>query len=113
MIWVFSVPSKPELTLIPVPQYLITAFDYTDAQALDRRLATRPDHLEMVTKLKASGNFVLGGAMLSPEEKMIGSTLVVEFENEAALQAYLDQEPYLLQKVWEKVDIKPFRVAVV
>ncbi|RNI21809.1 YciI family protein [Rufibacter latericius] len=94
-----------------MPQYLITALDYTDAQALDRRMATRPAHLEMAKQLKASGNFILGGAMLSPEEKMIGSTLVLEFENDAALQQWMDQEPYLLQKVWEKVDIKPFRVA--
>ncbi|WP_205499883.1 YciI family protein [Rufibacter psychrotolerans] len=96
-----------------MPQYLITAFDYTDDQALDRRMATRPAHLEMVKQLKATGNFILGGAMLSPEDKMIGSTLVVEFENEAAVQQYLAQEPYLLQKVWEKVDVKPFRVATV
>ncbi|WP_207432001.1 YciI family protein [Sabulibacter ruber] len=94
-----------------MPQYLITAFDFTDEQALDRRMATRPAHLEMVKKLKETGNFILGGAMLSPEEKMIGSTLVVEFENENAVQQYLAQEPYILQKVWDKVDVKPFRVA--
>ncbi len=74
-------------------------------------MATRPAHLEMVKKLKETGNFILGGAMLSPEEKMIGSTLVVEFENENAVQQYLAQEPYILQKVWDKVDVKPFRVA--
>ncbi|MBC3540100.1 YciI family protein [Rufibacter sediminis] len=96
-----------------MPQYLITALDYTDDQALDRRMATRPAHLEMVKKLKASGNFILGGAMLSPEEKMKGSTMVMEFENEAAIQQWLDQEPYLLQKVWEKVDITLFKVATV
>nr|WP_278251852.1 YciI family protein [Sabulibacter ruber] len=78
---------------------------------MDRRMATRPAHLEMVKKLKETGNFILGGAMLSPEEKMIGSTLVVEFENENAVQQYLAQEPYILQKVWDKVDVKPFRVA--
>nr|WP_262890686.1 YciI family protein [Rufibacter sediminis] len=92
---------------------MITALDYTDDQALDRRMATRPAHLEMVKKLKASGNFILGGAMLSPEEKMKGSTMVMEFENEAAIQQWLDQEPYLLQKVWEKVDITLFKVATV
>ncbi|GGK56001.1 hypothetical protein GCM10011405_00100 [Rufibacter glacialis] len=90
---------------------MITALDYTDAQALERRMAARPFHLELAKKMKASGNLILGGAMLSPEEKMIGSTLVVEFEGEEAIQQWLAEEPYLLQKVWEKVDIKPFKVA--
>nr|WP_255478539.1 YciI family protein [Rufibacter sp. XAAS-G3-1] len=92
---------------------MITALDYTDAQALERRMAARPNHLEMVKKLKASGNFILGGAMLNPSGEMMGSTMVVEFDNEDGVQQWLTQEPYLLQKVWEKVDITPFKVAVV
>ncbi|MFC6998768.1 YciI family protein [Rufibacter roseus] len=94
-------------------QYLITGIDYTDAGALDRRMAARPAHLEGVKKLKENGNFILGGAHLSSEDKMIGSTMVMQFEQEADLQNYLDQEPYILQKVWEQVEVKPFKVAQV
>lgn len=94
-------------------QYLIHAYDYTDAQALDRRMTARPAHLALVAQLKASGNFVLGGAILDEQGKMIGSNLVVQFETKDELEAYKAQEPYIQQKVWEKVEVTPFRVATV
>lgn len=92
-------------------QFLIHAYDYTDAQALDRRMAARPAHFEGIKKLKETGNFVLGGAILSEEGQMIGSNAVLQFETEEDLQAYLAIEPYIVQKVWEKIDVKSFRIA--
>ncbi|TAH21926.1 MAG: hypothetical protein EAZ08_01995 [Cytophagales bacterium] len=91
--------------------FLIHAYDYTDAQALDRRMAARPAHFEGIKKLKETGNFVLGGAILNDEGQMIGSNAVLQFETKEDLQAYLAIEPYIVQKVWEKIDIKMFRVA--
>lgn len=92
-------------------QYIITAWDGTDDQALDRRMKARPAHFEGAAQLKASGNFILGGAMLDNEGKMIGSTMVLQFETKEQLQAWIDSEPYISNNVWEKIDIKPFRVA--
>ncbi|MBA9078599.1 YciI family protein [Rufibacter quisquiliarum] len=94
-------------------QYLITGLDYTHEGALDHRMAVRPAHFEMAKKLKASGNFLLGGAILNDKEQMIGSTLVLQFEQEEELQKWMDEEPYIQQKVWEKVEVKPFKVAQV
>jgi uncharacterized protein YciI len=94
-------------------QYLITAYDYTDESAFERRMNVRPHHLEGAKELKEKGNYVLGGAMLNDEGKMIGSTMILQFENEEELQAWQQSEPYLTQKIWESVDIKPFRVASV
>lgn len=94
-------------------QYFITAYDFTDAEALDRRMAARPAHLEGVRKLKETGNFLIGGAILNPEGKMIGSSLFMQFRNEEELQQWLTEEPYVNGKVWDKIEIKPFRVAEV
>lgn len=94
-------------------QFLIIAQDFTDPEALDRRMAARPAHLAGVKKLKEQGNFIIGGAILSPDGKMIGSSLLMQFASEAALQQWLAEEPYLNDKVWDKVEIKPFRVAAV
>lgn len=91
--------------------FLIHAYDYTDAQALDRRMAARPAHFEGIKKLKETGNFVLGGAILNDEGQMIGSNAVLQFETKEDLDAYLAIEPYIVQKVWEKIDVKMFRVA--
>ncbi|WP_420151895.1 YciI family protein [Spirosoma sp.] len=92
-------------------RYVIHAYDYTDADALDRRMQARPDHFEYIRQLKAAGQFILGGALLDPNEKMIGSMLVLDMETDEQLQTYLQTDPYIIQGVWNKIDVKPFRQA--
>ncbi|MCY7350466.1 MAG: YciI family protein [Cytophagaceae bacterium] len=94
-----------------MPQYLLQATDYTDAQALERRLAVRPAHLEVARKLKTDGHLLIGGAVLNEEGAMIGSMMVLDFSDETQLQDWLRQDPYLTGKVWDKIEIRPFRVA--
>lgn len=91
--------------------FVIHAYDYTDAQAIERRMAARPAHFNGARDLKAAGNFVMGGALLDPDDKMIGSMLVLDFEDEAQVRQWCDNDPYVTGKVWEKIDIKPFRRA--
>lgn len=92
-------------------QYLVTAYDHTDEGALKRRMDVRPHHLDGAKALKANGNYVIGGAMLSEEGKMMGSIMILQFEDEEQLEAWKQSEIYIIGKVWETVDIKPFRVA--
>jgi len=92
-------------------QYIIYAWDGTDEEALGRRMSIRPAHFDGARKLKSGGNFIIGGAMLSDEDKMIGSMMVVQFETKEQLQQWLDTEPYITGKVWQKNDIRPFKVA--
>ncbi len=92
-------------------QYLVTAYDFTDSKAFERRANVRPHHLDGVRELKEKGNYVLGGAMLNADGKMIGSTMIVQFNSEEELEAWKNNDPYMTQKVWETVDIKPFKVA--
>ena len=47
--------------------YVVHAYDYTDEQALERRMSVRERHLEGAKILKTGGHFVMGGALLSPE----------------------------------------------
>jgi uncharacterized protein YciI len=42
---------------------------------------------------------------------MIGSVMVLQFESEEGLVAWQQSEPYITQKIWETVDVKPFKVA--
>ncbi|MDB5115220.1 MAG: hypothetical protein JWQ79_712 [Mucilaginibacter sp.] len=94
-------------------QYLITAYDYTDEGTLQRRMNVRPHHLDSIRELKASGNYVVGGAMLNEKGNMIGSTMILQFENEEELETWKRTDPYITQKIWESFDIKPFKVAEV
>ncbi|MEZ0541614.1 YciI family protein [Fibrella arboris] len=93
--------------------YVVHAYDGTDADALDRRMAARPAHFEGARRLKAEGHFILGGALLDPDGRMIGSMMLLDFADESQLQDWLSWEPYVQNKVWDRIDIKPFRQAVV
>ena len=92
-------------------RYVIHAYDHTDPDALDRRMQFRPDHLAFVRQLKTAGQFVFGGALLDPSGNMIGSMLLLELETDAQLQDYLQTDPYIVEGVWDKIDVKPFRQA--
>lgn len=92
-------------------QFVIIAHDGTDEEALDRRMAARPLHFEGAGKLKEAGNFILGGAMLDEERRMNGSIMILQFETEDEMKNWFDNEPYVTGKVWQQIEIKPFKVA--
>ncbi len=92
-------------------QFLLVAFDGTDPEALERRMKARPEHLEKIAVLKKKSEFLLGGAILDEDEKMIGSMIVYEFPDRAELDKCLEKEPYIIRGVWEKIEIRPYRLA--
>ena len=92
-------------------QYLITGYDHTDEGALKRRMDVRPHHLDGAKELRDNNNYVMGGAILDDDGKMIGSVMVLQFETEEELEAWKQREIYITASVWETVDVKPFRVA--
>jgi uncharacterized protein len=92
-------------------QFLVIAYDGTDPGALDRRMKVREEHLQNTGILKQRGEFKCGGAILDDDGKMIGSMIVYDFPDRRALDEYLKNEVYFTRGVWEKVEIKPFRIA--
>ena len=92
-------------------QYILYAWDGPDELAHDRRWAARPAHFDCARKLKSTGNFIQGGAILDQEGNMIGSMMLLQFEQESELQAWLSEEPYIRGNVWKKWELHPFRLA--
>ncbi|MEO3432456.1 YciI family protein [Inquilinus sp. CAU 1745] len=92
-------------------QFLVIARDGEDPDALDRRLKVREAHLAGARKLAAEGRMVEGGAILDDDGKMVGSAVIVDFPDRAALDDWLRNDPYVTGDVWRKIDIMPFRIA--
>ena len=92
-------------------QYLVIAHDGNDGEALARRMEWRPKHFERARALKATGNFVIGGAILNEDQQMTGSMMVVQFQRAEVLQEWLKDEPYVVGEVWKTIEVKPFKVA--
>ena len=93
-------------------QFVVIARDGTDEQALERRLKAREAHIAGARKMKEKSEMLLGGAMMDEQGKMIGSVMVVDFPDRAALDAWLKSDPYSTGGVWKSLEIKSFRVAV-
>ena len=92
-------------------QFLLIAYDGKDEGAPDRRMKSRPEHFEKIAQLKRAGKFIFGGAILDDEEKMIGSMILYETADREELDKILKDEPYIYNKVWDKIEIRPFRLA--
>lgn len=91
-------------------QFVVTAYDYTDDDAITRRLANRDKHLADVKTMIKAGTFLSGGAILDENNKMIGSTVHVQFNSREQLDAWIKNDPYTTGKVWEKIDIKEVKL---
>ena len=93
-------------------QYLVVAWDGDDAGAAERRLAVREAHLAGVVPMVEAGQMMIGGAVLGAAGEMTGSACIVDFASRAELDAWLARDPYVVGKVWQRVEVHPMRVAV-
>ena len=91
-------------------QYVIIAHDFTDPEALPRRMAARQAHIDYSEAAKARGEQLYAVALLNEAGQMCGSVLVVDFPTRALLEQWLKIEPYVTGRVWESVDVKPCKV---
>ena len=89
--------------------FLIKAYD--GEGMLDKRMEVRPRHLEGMKKL--GKQIICAGGLLDDEGRMKGSALVMEFESRAALDEYLKNEPYVVEGVWQKVEVETMNVVLV
>lgn len=85
--------------------YIVLAFDGTDEEAPKRRAESREAHLELVAKNSAEGKQILGVAITDDDQKMVGSLMIMNFPSEEALDAWLQEEPYVINDVWDEVEI--------
>ena len=90
-------------------QFLIKAYDGDGM--LEKRMEVRPRHLEGMKVL--GKQIICAGGLLDDEGRMKGSALVMEFENRAALDEYLKNEPYVAEGVWQKVEVEMMNVVLV
>ena len=95
-----------------MPQFLVTLFDGTDADAPARRQATRPAHLDGLKANVASGKLVFGGPIFDDAQQPIGSFLLADCQDRAELDAIIARDPYTTGNVWQRLEVKPVRLVV-
>ena len=89
-------------------QFVIKAYD--GKGKLDKRMEVRPRHLEGIEKIRE--HVICGGGLLDEESKMKGSVLIMEYDNREQLDEYLANEPYVVEQVWETIEVERMNVVV-
>jgi len=93
-------------------QFIVIAYDGIDDKAIERRKAVREDHLKNAKEMFDSGKWLYAAAILDDAGKMIGSMVMCDFVSREELKKqWLNREPYVLGKVWEKIDISRAQAA--
>ncbi|MBO6055208.1 MAG: hypothetical protein J6P31_06765 [Oscillospiraceae bacterium] len=90
-------------------QFMIKAYDGDGM--LEKRMEVRPRHLEGMRTL--GRQIICAGGLLDEDGKMKGSVLVLDFPDRAALDDYLKHEPYVVEGVWQKIEIEVMNVVIV
>lgn len=89
-------------------QFIVKAYD--GEGMLGKRMAVRPRHLKGMARL--SSHVICAGGLLDESGKMKGSVLIMDFTDRTELDAYLSGEPYVLEGVWEKIEVERMNVVI-
>ena len=92
--------------------FMVTGWDGSDEGATERRLAARAAHIAEGAKMTAAGQLPYGAALMSEASegqapRMIGSVMILNLSSREELDRWLASEPYVVQKVWQKIEIRP------
>ncbi len=102
-------PGRPGGEAGPVHAFAVIARDGDGGLA--RRMAVRPRHFERLAGEVAAGRARIGGAILDgPEGMMVGSFMALALPDEAAVQVWLAEEPYVTEGVWQDIRIERWRI---
>lgn len=89
-------------------QFIVKAYD--GPGMLEKRMEVRPRHLEGMNRLIQ--HVVCAGGLLDNDGKMKGSVLVMDFESRLGLDEYLASEPYVVEHVWDKIEVEQMNVVI-
>jgi uncharacterized protein YciI len=91
-----------------MPLFVISWMDRPDS--LETRMGARADHLAHVARHVKQVR--LAGPFVDAEGRMIGSMIIFEAEDLAAAEAFHAADPYRLAGLFERSEIKPWRVTM-
>jgi uncharacterized protein YciI len=90
--------------------YAVIAYDGSAPGTFERRMDIRPQHMAVGQKMMDDGSFLFGGAMIDGSGKMCGGVLIVDFEDRSDVYEWLRSEPYVVNEVWDRVEVHQFMV---
>lgn len=88
--------------------FALTANDRPDA--LDDRLAHRPEHLKFLESF--GDRLLVAGAFLDDAGKANGSIVIIEADSLEEAEAQLGKDPFVREGVFANYQVRPWRLAI-
>ncbi|MCK5127880.1 MAG: hypothetical protein KAR42_16605 [candidate division Zixibacteria bacterium] len=93
-------------------QFVVIAYDGTDEQALERRMAVREEHIKKGKELFEAGKWLYAAGILDDDGQMVGSMIICDYESKEQMHSeWLESEPYITGDVWKTLLIDRTAVA--
>jgi uncharacterized protein len=83
-------------------KFVILGYDGPEGET--KRKIHRPAHLANLEPLAQQGRVILAG----PLTDKTGSLMVLEFDSQTEAERFASQDPYMVNGVFERVEIHPF-----
>jgi len=90
--------------------FAISCIDKPDSLSL--RMATREEHLAYANGGQTRVSVKMGGPYLDEQGNMTGSLLIVEATDHAAVEEFSKNDPYVKAGLFQRVEIRPYRITV-
>ena len=74
-------------------------------------MQSREQHIINTKKMMESGNIVSAGALIE-DDRMVGSSLFVDFDTDEELDLWLEDEPYVVNRVWNMDEIQIVPISI-
>ncbi|MFC3395643.1 YciI family protein [Brenneria rubrifaciens] len=93
--------------------YVVYAEDNIDS--LEKRLASRPDHLARLKQLHDQGRLLTAGPTPAVDSEnpgeagFTGSVVIAEFDSLDDAKSWAEADPYIAAGVYRHVLVKPFK----
>lgn len=84
-------------------KFVIIGWDGPEGQ--NKRPLHRPTHLERLHKLQEQRRLVCAG----PFADQAGSLIIIEADSLAEAEAFAQNDPYVLEGVFERFEVHPFK----
>ena len=83
--------------------YVILGHDAPDAR--EKRPTVRPAHLEHLAPLARAGRIRIAGPLLD----RTGSLIILEADSLAEVWGIVARDPYVMEGIFNRVEVKPFQ----
>ena len=88
--------------------YYALFYDLVD-DIVNRRAPFREGHLRLAREAQARGELVLAGALADPPDRAL---LVFSADDRAAVEAFARKDPYVLNGLVKRWEVRPWTVVV-